>query len=400
MSDWSAVPVVEASVRATGQNYLFATFQVPFVDLRPLLRESRGRLVAPTWPDARTGVEFLRGAGVVRSRPRGPIQDWDGESAYVDAARLFSHELEQGADAWKPIYRRLVGSQLCYRLDVGAKLVRRRPLAPLEGNPLYSATGPVRSSGRSNNRDEVELPLLHDLVRSTVRVGGRSQELSALGPALRKPIWAATTSHAAIGDGAVWRLGIGAPMVLSEYLDPRITSGDYVLQTSSIRAATRTPAYVIRHDGKSPQELRRIRTALWRLNSELEVLREIARTWTSHPEMFDHARLYDYLNLSTKYLARKRRGGIETGPLSAIHNQLDAFPGTELQQLVEMTAKVSKGIKRRLEMVIEGAHEDLSDRSTSTAPQKAVVIKQTTRNKFVFQRSSSGVFGSDHQIHL
>lgn len=373
---------------------LFVQFQFPIVDIRPLLIDQKGRLPSPSWPDPRAGIEFLRSTGIVQDRPRGPIRDWDGERSFVDASKLVKFSDEETRPR-RVAYRRLYGSHLCYRIDI--------------------AFVAYADEDRAQGETTAALAKIDELARTKVTVEGRNEELSQAGVALRHAIWTRSTTAEHLSDHPRGRLTSGQSMILGEMGSRDVAETSLVLKASMNPRGTRTPIYLLSSNPDSnPAAQRRVRSALWRLNSELEVLREISRAWRAHPESFDKGRLLEYLEGATRHLVRQNRYGIDQGPIGALARQLSSFPTSELLTLLELTTSESKGIQRRLELILERTSNSIMadpdslqllvvDREINVYVnhETHMNVRQETNmgDKFIFNAAASGVFGSNNEVN-
>ncbi len=186
-------------LRVADRTSIHLLVQLPFVDLRPLMREPTGRLKKPTWPTGRVSAtpgsgEFVRGFGeLCRTRPR-DTGGWEGRAQHVRAHGALRFPPEAGAwltqrlrttgRFWPPARvrctgRALYGSaisprwflQFDFELDIagrlqhvdrlvelaraGASIPVRIPSSPQERVALVSAGPPlarfIRECSTANN---------------------------------------------------------------------------------------------------------------------------------------------------------------------------------------------------------------------------------------------------------
>lgn len=365
----------------TGFGRHFVTFQFPVVDLRSLKRDKEGRLQAPAWPEPRPAVEFVRSTGVVQDRPRGAIDYWDGERSFVDAARLLRVEPPKagGSPAFRVRYRRLYGSSVTYRVDIGFDYW----LSAAEKFRLQHPGTPEADAAR-------ELALIR------TRLGSSQGELTSAGPHLAVLLGRRTTSAMHLSQHILPRLHAGRPLAMVEVGVGNQRSVQ--VATALTRSKIRTPIYVLRTTGGDRLLERNLRAAIWRLHSELETLQEVARQWNSAPDEFAEEELLEYLDHATKSLVREHSAGLPNAPLVALATELPTFATTELSRLTDLLGARSKGIQRRLQIALERAAD--AELLRSAYGSTVVLDRRTsmTKNRFKFEGPTSGVFGTNTNV--
>ena len=350
----------------------FVGFQVPFTDLRTI-GNGPPRLARPSWPDPRTGADFVRGLAAVRDRPRGSIAGWVGESSYCPAGRLLRiparSTTSDGFDV-STVYVRLFGTEYTYRLDAGFVVRGRSPLGPSTVNAIYAMDvstedfhGPLSDAGR---------PLARTIER-------RTQEHATGSPGPRGS-----------------RVAPGRPLCLVERLSDR-SSGAVIHGGFIGSRKSRTPLYVLECPVSMPSSHRRqIRGTLWRVHSELELLREVNRYWRGFPEDVDPLRLRGLLAQVTGRLSRRRRGGLDQPSLLSLAEELEGFDRTELNELADSVREMSKGVARQIDLVLERSRAAAGDDRAMIHVERIGVERlfMGDESNFQFNAPASGIFGS------
>lgn len=342
----SLVATMLASARATGilarvgspaskTRRVFAVMQFPILDARNIVNSGRSRLPRPCWPDPRPQIEFVRGVGSVESRPRGPVPGWDGELAFCSADGLLkiSNELPRCPLNLTVRYRRLFGTEDGYRLDV-AFILRCPP--------------------------ELEVSQIAKLVMDIrVRVPGVSTGalVHGGGPIAQRLAEVTSRGRAAVD---VEDLVAGAPALLIEVSGageqwPRLKR----LPISPKMAECIT--YLVSGAVDQQRALRPLRSALWRLHTELELLRELGRLVRTTPvERLRTRSVIEAIGRMCGPLARERRFGIWQPPLIAL--SCGPHKLRDILALADIVRDQSLGLARRLEVAVERAerHEMLA----------------------------------------
>ncbi|NCT90495.1 hypothetical protein GXB85_05990 [Cellulomonas sp. APG4] len=160
------------------------------------------------------------------------------------------------------------------------------------------------------------------------------------------------------------------------------------------------PAYLLSFPGKTPSAHdRNVRGAVWRLHADLELLREVGRHWNSDPEILDRGALRDLLEDVSRRLVATHRGGVDQPALLAIVESVRGFDRTELYDLAISVGRRSRGLARRLELILERSAaariESVTLGTGSVFAGGDVVMGD--KNKFDFHGPASGIFGSHNQ---
>lgn len=318
--------------RARHRTRFLVALQWPINDLRQLSIVGSHRLPAPSWPDPRSGDEFIRGVGVVKDRPRGPIRYWEGEKSYCNAGRLVQMDgsLPMGKGwAASVIYRRVYGTALSYRLDFG-----------------------VLISGPTSEEDSFR-EHLPGILRWPVSIDGGRWELGWCGRGIADALFERTSPH---GSGYAnqrrWlTAGVPALLIESRGFPPFV---GFVRAHRYMHRGRALGLYEIGDDRTDSARVRQIRGALWRLHAELEVLKEIGRRWRAQPELLNPRFLRDYLNSACGALGREVRGGARQPPLLALAESVEGFESrVDLAWLADELREESLGIARKLDLMLE-----------------------------------------------
>ena len=336
----------------------FAVIQFPIADLRVLAAEDTGRLSKPSWPDPVAGDEFLRGAGEVQDRPRGPIRDWSGERAFCDASGLVRFPEPHTRRASRPTaslvgypddpftaimviprYRRVYSDGLSVRIDVAMTL-----------RWWY----PAWIDASRTDLDCLSVPVSLPWLKSG------EVPLASIGAQLARRFAEITTRH---GSSVRYDLvRAGTPMLLTERhtdngVPPSSCSADGVRFDCRpvVYLKRRIPAWSLTFsphcDGA---RARQIRGMLWRLHTERESLRATIRVWRQNGAVLDRDRLRDYLAEQLKILNRERRAGVPQTPLLKVAQQIESLaPPEVIDDLRAEIRRESLGILRSLDRVIE-----------------------------------------------
>lgn len=360
--------------------------QWPVADLRNFIPGGL-KLRRPTWPDSEPGEDFVRGFGMVRARPRGPIHYWSGDAAYCNAGRRV--QLTPEPPVHHVNHVRLFGSEWNYRLDFG--------LTVHSDSPTVS--------------DHV----LAKLLGTAVQVAGAATSLGTGSRSLAFLLSRATTPHNVDPADALRWLRTAPPMVLVEEAEPKDANAA-LRQSSVIIDANRVPIYRSAHLPHSQDvKMRQVRGVLWRLHSELETLRVVARQWKRDPSVFNEAELARYLSHCADVMLPNRWGGVNQHLLLALEGGLE---GTEISALLGQVQLESAGIQHRLALLQDRARSagDELDQVQDTVGgiialqfniltgEGASVVNNKdgdthiTGDQFNFKGPSSGVFGANAQV--
>ncbi|MBZ5737520.1 hypothetical protein [Nocardioides mangrovi] len=309
----------------------FVVFQVPLLDLRPVLADpGLNRLARPTWPDPTPGVEFLRSIGGVQVRRSGPIAGWDGEPAYCDARRLVRFVDDPGTcrAPFSVVYRRLYGFRYGYRLDIG-----------------------LACADSGSHRVEW---LVDDVLQLRVAVGGRSEHSRALrdvGRPLALAVARSTGSApVAVAHNPVTDCG---PAVL---IESTVANSDAAALSARVHGYM-VPSYRMVGTRGQLKMVRRFRGTLWRMHTELEFLRGVGRTHSKGKLQLDLQALADLVASLSTNLASVRDGKVARPPLVALASGFGRLNLRELEQLADLVSEESKGLATRLRVVVERARE-------------------------------------------
>lgn len=376
----------------------FAVVQHPISDLRPLVRSPTWQLTRPSWPDPVPGREFVRGAGMIRDRPRGTIRDWSGERAFCDARGLLRVFPETwpylatypAAEAYRckltltQQYRRLYCTHVAHRVDVAAHVRTVRPWT---------------------SAHDWEPAVLGMWVQVTG--SDRSLPLADAGPTLAARLAHSTTKF---GERApVELLDAGTPMLLVEVHTRRerpasmVSAPDATFAGDSIWfRGRRVPRWTVTFNPHcEANRARQIRGHIWRLHAEREALRNVLRAWRRDPGQFDRAELREYLIRQLQLLAKERRYGVEQGPLLRHAQQIESLAPPEVVDDLRMELLAeSRGVARLLDRTIE--------RSQTISEAQSVLIRVEQGGRLVMREGDSytvhgsaygSAFGPHAQAH-
>jgi hypothetical protein len=306
---------------------MLISFQQPIADLRPFLSEETGRLARPRWLNPAVDVEFVRGAGALRTRRRGGVSPWPGEGSYCDASRLVRSEQfpalaatvglgrHRAARSFEVAFRRLLSNgEAVVRFELG---LGNAPSTPMSARTLNRvlwavATLPVRVPHRNPQYAANELAL------------------TETGTALAHAYLAATTSVALLNRSEGSWVSHGSPVFLVEFDDwevvkhPRWMTARWHEVSPGVYLATSIYSIDFRRSGvrvwyltSSPnnwRERRSVRVHLMRIHAEREALGATAsalaegRLCTEQGEP-PFARLEGYLENSAGFLLREKAYG-------------------------------------------------------------------------------------------
>lgn len=303
----------------------FVVVQIPLLDTRSIARSDRMRLLRPDWPDPQPESEFVRSAGVVRRRRAGPIYGWDGEIAFCEATRLikFPGSLTTDTHTFSVVYRRLFGFEYGYRLEIG----------------FVAYSSPMR-----NWKD-----LCKTALRIPVVVNGSSPtELQNVGPDISRQLAILTTRKSTRLDFSEPDLLCGVPAI-------RVETNGGRKRLEAATASNQIPCF--RFVGLDGSE-RKLRGALWRLHTELELIRCLNRLIRKDAGTVDSVKALDLVSELTSHLALERREGLNQPPLVALATTFGAVGLRDLTSLADAIRHQSLGLARRLEIAAERAARD------------------------------------------
>jgi hypothetical protein len=377
-------------MRSGREHCYFATAQIPICDLRPLLDSSTGRLVRPSWPDPAPGRDFMRSVGPVCDRPRGAIGGWTGERAYCDAKNLIrfaegdsrSRRPHDGATVRVAgRYRRIYGDGPLIRLELGM----------LVWSDVWLSDSAVADIA------------LHE--RIAVRGASRTDLTTPLeGAALiARRLAAITSAHRHEGGPASPHgkyVSARRMMLLVERSTGAAEPESVALTTSGDRRA-RIPVVAIRRSaGPAGLTMRQWRGSLWRVHTELEVLRQVHREWRAGTTEFHRQSLFDYLDSQLGRLARLRRNGVLQPTVLGFVQSAGLDVLGDFRLLADELRTESLGLARRLDLIVE--RTNMAIRDNPTPIKKYIVLTggvlNTTENNFDFHDKAAGVFGSHNEI--
>lgn len=271
--------------------------------------------------------EFVRSVGGVSKRRLGPILGWDGELAFCEASRLvrFVEDPGRARESLSVLYRRLYGFEYGYRLDVGfiGYLAPGVPWSALADQALQANVSVAGSAPRMIQASGVDIAsALAKVTGVKTREGGYPDVLVP-----------------------------GTPAVLLESI-----SASRRLPSLSVRVSgPLVPCYKVAAPKADRVQVRRLRGALWRLHTELEMLRVLNRTVRARPDDLDLAQVSNLINSLTMHLGRDRRGGFNQPVLVALASKFGALQLRELADLAESVRGTSQGLARKLDLAAEKA---------------------------------------------
>lgn len=322
---WATIGVMSPAGRR------FVSVHVPLADLRCAITPNR-RLVRPTWPDPQTGTDFIQRMGVVTARRLGGSPVWLGESAYCNFGRVARLRADPGT---RTIYQRCYGSAWGYRVEFG-QVIEADPTAPSMSLDTFGAA-------------VLKQPLLfHDK---------KEQPLRQAGPAIALAIESRTQRESDRVTGYVLP---GTPVVL---IEEAVHSADDLTVTLSSTMVTNQRIDVL-HLAR-PQwtadadqlrhTARQYRVAWLRAHDELEVLRLFHRSWQTG-RLTPSQEFRDLLDELGGGLNRWRRTGVDQSQLIAWRAIQHPGELDDLQALADLLIDQSKGIARKIGLIVERAN--------------------------------------------
>lgn len=308
----------------------FVSIQLPLADLRVARSPSR-RLPRPAWPDPEPGEEFIQKMGVVTTRRLGGSPIWLGEAAHCDFGRVARL---RAVDGVRNVYQRCYGSRWGYRVEFG-QLVPADFLA----TDLHTF-GDIVLGQKLDFRDGRH-PAIRRAWRSIAQaVETRTQREADRSVGAVLPGVPVLLIEEATEDAAVLTATLGVAWVSNQRID--------VLRLS--RPANHPDADQLRSTA------RQFRVAWLRAHNELEVLRVFLRAWngqrlSASPELRD---LLDDLGAG---LNRWRRSGVNQSQLIAWRASQHPGELDELASFADLLVDESKGIARKIGLIVERARE-------------------------------------------
>lgn len=350
---------------------MFVAVQIPLADLRHFVPEQTGRLRVPPWPLADPARHFVRAVGPVRRRRGGGVEGWPGESLYCEARRAVIFPAEHGNLTHEgsqrihltPLYRRFLATGepewpgTIARMDFGFN--------------VSVQTTKRRARGR-------ELPSLEEAALAAITVAlnvpGHNRPLKLLnaGVAVAEMIRTATTSLTDLPERVhPWWVQAGRLLVLIETpLDPHNTSlVDSLKRSRTVRLqhkdqldflrfshvhSDRVPLWTIfRKPDVHSGELRRIRTHLWRLHNEREVLGKVLAECLSRNIDPSREALRDYLARQSERLRKKEIDGLPQAEfLSRAYAEDELVNADRISELRQILRGVNKGVARSVTLLV------------------------------------------------
>lgn len=325
-----------SKMRERAPERMFAAIQFPLVDFRRF-GYTHSRLSRPTWPSPIPRLQFVRGVGPVRDRPKGAAGLGLGEQSFCEANKLvkFSSDPSQNlAGPIIPSFRRLFGSEGGYRVDVGMRFYPRQ-LESVWDDAAHSVLDLKVHVG------EGPATLLFDAGR---HLALRLDELTS--PSNR---------NLAGLDGKVDRAWSGItscrPLVILEY--GSATDSETMSAFSITRMSENISVYALPKSDRGHGRL--LRSAVWRLHFEIELLKAIAVNYDQNSSSCDKEWLDGYLNICLSKLAKKRRGGFEQGSILRLAESIQGFNRTELSSLAKDVRGRSKGLAKQLDLLLDAS---------------------------------------------
>lgn len=265
----------------------FVAIHLPLTDLRQLLSADSGRLGRPAWPDPEEGREFVRGVGVVQRLVDSSIPwDWRSPRSYVDASALIRLTAAWSVTdpVWiKPIYRRLWGDGLGWRVAVGMVVHWHPDVVDRTATVLarHVLGLPVRVAGRERPLLESDRALAAAVLRQTTRAGVRQEP---------------------------WWMASGRTLIQME--EPADVPTGVALSSVPVVCRKRPiSVFLLRRTHHSTGEARRLRAALWHTFHDLESVRMVLRAWRVHGPELDPDAVRDFLAPRLKRLTRRASRG-------------------------------------------------------------------------------------------
>lgn len=370
---------------------VYLVLQHPFADMRGFLGSESGRLSRPNWPNALPKSDFVRSSGLVKSRPRGGVDEWAGEEVFSDAARALRFPDQLGHTQLKAgaitayierTFRRFHSEGTVAHLDVGFRL----SLEP-------------RTSAASAKewvmllRKVLEIPVrIKDATRQTQTV-----KLIESGKVLAQHYLEATTSRKLNPEVSLqpWWFCPGIPALIVEFsrsdpmvLPPHtrhvldIPEADAILSHAWFEIGKQRCSVWFVAIGKGDTDaVRRLRIHLSRLHTERECLRlvifhlsdERKFSLDKNPSRSDAVQLY--LNDTLRVIQKPERFGFSQSVMfSAAQQALDiAFEGqgTSLRNMRRQVAAKVRGYILRAQAtstVINNIQGDLMNTNIQLGP--------------------------------
>lgn len=298
---------------------MLLTIQYPFADCRPILGLSTDSIGLSSWPLPQADIDFIRGFGTVRKRPRGGLVGWVGENLMCDASRALRtpglpRRLPRQKNEAAPSFS--IESSFRRFFSDGFALAKYEAGLSMELRSHTSQEGSI---------DQAFQDLLD--IKATVYVGSSERQECRLGsagkPLARNFLLSTTASQNPTAlEKSDWRVQAGVPLLFlerehTEYFDVpyKITTIQIErklgLKLSFCRIPWKTgqrqlPFWIIDSMGRpQARTARALRMCLLRLHAECESLRLVLRNLAAAhlkpaPKTSDSDLLQKYLRNATR----------------------------------------------------------------------------------------------------
>lgn len=320
---------------------LFVGVQLPVVDLRCLVA-GYVKLPAPSWPSPYAGVEFMRGIGMARDRPRGAPITALGENTFINAqGKLFrlAPKREQKRPGFRTAYARLFGTEMGYRLDLGLIAGRH------ERSSMQTFAAKILKEKAFLGKQNA-----YPLHQYGFPLATRLTQQSTPHHSVYKTEAPVTMGRSAARDRML--VHAGRPLLMIENWGEGVAIG--LEGQSTYLGSKLIPVWELSLDKERPELSRNLRATIWRLHFEHEVLMTVLTQLRSpQPIEFDKERLLEYLDGTTRILVRQSYAGYDQPSLLAVANRIGGFDSSMLSQSLEYLRSESQGISRRLDLIIE-----------------------------------------------
>jgi len=353
---------------------MLVAIQFPLADCRAFLSADTGRLPIAGWTGVRLGRDFIRGAGVIRSRLLGGIEEWASEELACQAhgtlafcgTRPLSTLVETSRRTASCAFRRFLSNGVAVsRFEIGIADTRtpdNRPIARYDLGLLLDRVARLRVRVPARSVDPCDLLQAtgrlstHFLTSTTKRLNG---------------VRAATQN---------WWLEAGNPVVIVEHWtdevsrSPRATKQVLELEAAGVRvshawfthAGIRVGCWMLERSLATDRDvIRRMRLHLLRLHAERECLRLVLRRVGSAQipivrETDASEALQRYLNETLALFSREDRDGLPQSELLKVASRAGdvVAPGeraTLMQQLQPIRGNVLRKTERFVASIINSA---------------------------------------------
>lgn len=300
---------------------MFLLVEHPLIDMRAFLKRS-GRLTKPALPLAIPEVDFIRATGVVKRRARGGVNEWAGESIYVDASQALRFKNRLGGVRYgmnnkvggflRYSIRRLYSDGIVGRFQIGIKFELNKRHILFDSN-----------AGMDILQGILKLP-----VRITVSGTENSSTISSVGKRLAMRYLFTTTNKEFLNKGGVedWWVACGTPLVIIhdpiDGVAPRNRKEISGIENISLSHAwvkigqVLCSVWFISDAGADTETSRRLRINLSRIHSEREGLRVVLSQvlnnrfdLENNPDCSDLVQ--QYLNDSLRSIQKSTRYGFD-----------------------------------------------------------------------------------------